>query len=127
MNKLEIAGTSSSPAVNLNPETGEFVFSGRSLPEDPMDFFKPVLDWFEEYKTKPINGAIFEFKLTYFNTASSKVFFSLIQIVDQVNVDHPEIGNRVLIHANVDDEDLIELFEYYKELLSSNCLELKTV
>ena len=37
-----------------------------------------------------------------------------------------ESDNKIRIYTNDDDEDLIELFEYYQELLSSNCLELKS-
>lgn len=125
MERLEIAGTSNSPHIILDPEKGNFTFSGRSLPEDPMDLFQPVLDWFENYKSNPLTGVNFEFKLTYFNTASSKVFFNLFTTIDQINQDHPEAENRILIYTTDDDDDQIELFEYYKELLTSNCLEVK--
>ena len=125
MELIEIAETSSSPKITLNVEDNEFVFTGRSLPEDPMDFYKPVMDWMEAYKNSPTEGAHFEFKLTYFNTASSKVFFSLFQIIDKINLEHTGVDNKIVIYTSEDDEDLIELFEYYKELLTSNCLELK--
>jgi hypothetical protein len=126
METIEIKDTASSPGIILNPETGEFIFTGRSLPEDPMEFYEPVLGWIENYIANPIDNAKFEFKLTYFNTASSKVFFNIFQTIDKLNVDRPDVNNRILIYTNSDDEDLMELFEYYKELLSSNCMELKS-
>ena len=127
MEVIEIESTASSPGITLNPESEEFIFTGRSLPEDPIEFYNPVVAWFEKYRTSPIRGAMFQFKLTYFNTASSKVFFNLFQIVDKVNVENPDAENKIVIYANDDDEDLLELFEYYKELLDSNCLDLKIV
>ena len=127
MEVLEIAETTSSPGIVLNPEKNEFSFNGRSLPEDPLNFYEPVMNWMESYKKAPVYGAVFEFKLTYFNTASSKVFFSLFQIIDKINLEHTGVDNRIAIYTSEDDEDLIELFEYYKELLSSNCLELKII
>ena len=127
MRVIEIKSTASSPGIILNAEKGEFEFTGRSLPEDPIEFYEPVVSWFDEYKAKPINGAIFNFKLTYFNTATSKVFFNLFTIIDRLNIQHPEVNNKIVIFANNDDEDLFELFEYYSELLESNCLELKVV
>ena len=127
MRVIEIKSTASSPGIILNPEKGEFEFTGRSLPEDPIEFYEPVMAWFEEYKSNPITGAVFNFKLTYFNTASSKVYFNLFTIIDRLNIEHPEVNNKLVIYANNDDEDLFELFEYYSELLESNCLELKTV
>lgn len=126
MEIVVIKNTPSSPDVELNPKTGVFSFSGRSLPEDPFEFYGPVLDWFEEYKEKPISGARFDFKLTYFNTASSKVFFSIFQTIDNINLKHPGVENKIVIYANNDDDDLLELFEYYQELLTSDCLELKS-
>lgn len=126
MDTIEIKDTANSPGIILNPKSGVFRFTGRSLPEDPFEFYDPVIHWFERYQSNPISGARFEFRMTYFNTASSKVFFSIFQIIDQVNTSRPEMDNKVLIFANNDDEDLIELFEYYKELLTTNCLELRS-
>jgi hypothetical protein len=125
MQVLKIKDTASSPGIILNPEDGVFLFTGRSLPEDPIDFFEPVLGWFEEYKASPIAGSKFEFKLNYFNTASSKVFFHIFQLIDEINLKDEQVNNKIIIYANSDDEDLLELFEYYQELLSSNCLELQ--
>lgn len=126
MKIVKIEETSSQPGILLNRETGEFKFSGRSLPEDPLEFYQPVLDWFDEYAGNPLPGANFELKLTYFNTASSKVFFSIFQIIDKINLNKPGIENKIVIFTNKDDEDLMELFEYYKELLSTDCLDLRT-
>ena len=127
MEVIEIAETASSPGIILDPEKNKFVFTGRSLPEDPLDFYNPVMVWMEKYRQTPIEGAVFEFKLNYFNTASSKVFFSLFQVIDKINLEHTGVDNRIAIYTSEDDEDLIELFEYYNELLSSNCLELKII
>ena len=127
MEVLEIIETTSSPHVILDADKNEFIFSGRSLPEDPLDFYGPVIKWMDLYKINPAVGAHFEFKLTYFNTASSKVFFSLFQSIDKINLEHTGVDNKIVIYTSEDDEDLIELFEYYKELLSSNCLELKII
>ena len=126
MDSLVIEESFRTPKVVLNPEGGEFVFSGRSLPENPNEFYDPILKWMETYKSDPVQNAEFEFRMTYFNTASSKVFFSIFQIIDKVNTSKPGSNNKIIIFANDDDEDLIELFEYYQELLSSNCLELKS-
>lgn len=125
MQVLKIEQTSSSPQVLLDHENGKFEFSGRSLPEDPIEFYEPVVKWFEEYQNNALSDANFVFKLTYFNTASSKVFFNLFQMIDAINVKNAEANNRIVIYTNEDDEDLVELFEYYKELLTSNCLDLK--
>lgn len=125
MDPLFIEESFRTPKVDLNPNEGKFIFSGRSLPENPTEFYGDVIKWMEQYVLEPIPNAEFEFRMTYFNTASSKVFFNIFQVIDKLNVNKPGSDNKIIIYANDDDEDLIELFEYYQELLSSNCLELK--
>lgn len=126
MKVFKIEETASSPGILFNKESGEFRFYGRSLPEDPIEFYQPVLDWFDTYIKDPLPGANFELRLTYFNTASSKVFFSIFQMIDKMNLSKAGIENKIVIFTNSDDEDLMELFEYYKELLSTDCLDLRT-
>ena len=125
MDPLIIEESFRTPKVELNPNEGTFIFSGRSLPENPIEFYGDVIKWMEEYANDPTRNAEFEFRMTYFNTASSKVFFNIFQVIDKLNGNKPGSDNKIIIYANDDDEDLIELFEYYQELLTSNCLELK--
>ena len=126
MDALILEESFRTPQVELNPAEGKFVFSGRSLPENPTEFYGDIIKWMEEYTNNPTPNAEFEFRMTYFNTASSKVFFTIFQVIDKLNINKPGSDNKIIIYANDDDEDLIELFEYYQELLTSNCLELKS-
>ena len=125
MDPLIIVESFRTPRIELIPGEGKFEFSGRSLPENPNEFYGDVIKWMQEYSNAPIANAEFEFRMTYFNTASSKVFFNIFQVIDKMNIAKPGSDNKIIIYANDDDEDLIELFEYYQELLTSNCLELK--
>lgn len=125
MDALIIEESFRTPKVELIPSEGKFVFSGRSLPENPNEFYGDIIKWMEEYSKEPTPNAKFEFRMTYFNTASSKVFFTIFQVIDKLNTSKPGSDNKIIIYANDDDEDLIELFEYYQELLTTNCLELK--
>lgn len=126
MDSLILEESFRTPKVELNPAKGIFVFSGRSLPENPTEFYGDIIKWMEDYCNDPIPNAKFEFRMTYFNTASSKVFFTIFQVIDKLNTSKPGFDNKIIIYANDDDEDLIELFEYYQELLTSDCLELKS-
>lgn len=126
MDALILEDSFRTPKVELNPAEGKFIFSGRSLPENPTEFYGDIIKWMEEYCNEPTPNAEFEFRMTYFNTASSKVFFTIFQVIDKLNINKPGTDNKIIIYANDDDEDLIELFEYYQELLTSNCLELKS-
>ncbi len=50
MEALDIKATNDTPRVILDPENDIFEISGRSLPEDVVTFYQPVLDWLDDYK-----------------------------------------------------------------------------
>ena len=55
----------------MDKEKNIFEISGKSLPEDVVDFYQPLLDWLNKYRSTPNPKTEFTFKLMYFNTASS--------------------------------------------------------
>ena len=48
MEVLEIPNTAKTPQISLNPN-GTLLFKGRSIPENSIDFYRPVMDWLTEY------------------------------------------------------------------------------
>ncbi len=103
------------PGVILDAENGKFVLSGKSCPENVTEFYRPVLEWLEKYKENPLDKTVFEFKLEYYNTASSKVLFIIMQKLEAIQ----EMGKEVLIkwHYPEDDETLEEAGEEYNDLI----------
>ena len=63
MDALIIEESFRTPKVELDPSAGKFVFSGRSLPEDPNEFYDPVIKWMEKYIQNPTANAEFEFRI----------------------------------------------------------------
>ena len=53
METLRIEQTDDSPLVILDQENNQFEISGKSLPEDVVDFYQPVLDWLNDYRAEP--------------------------------------------------------------------------
>ena len=78
MSVIKIQGTDDTPTVILDKENNIFEISGRSLPEDVVVFYKPILEWLDEYKNDPLDKTVFNFKLEYFNTASSKLLLDVL-------------------------------------------------
>ena len=83
---LKLEATEDTPQVILDPANKKFQISGRSLPEDPTEFYDPIIEWLDEYCTNPNPKTNFDFKLEYFNTASSKqiykIFLRLKNLID---------------------------------------------
>lgn len=115
MEPLKIEQTDDSPFVELDREKDRFEISGKSLPEDVVEFFKPVLNWLQAYKTDPNPKTGFDFRLIYFNTASSKLILDILMIFEEM----AEEGHDVTIrwHALKTDEDMQEAGREYEEMV----------
>ena len=115
MEALKIKGTEDSPEVTLDLDANTMEISGRSLPEDVNTFYEPILSWIEEYSRNPLPKTVFDFKLTYFNTASSKVILDILTQFEELM----EEGHTVLVrwHYPADDEDMMEAGEEYADMV----------
>ena len=115
METLKIQGTEDSPGVILDTAENILELSGRSLPEDVNTFYEPVLSWIEEYAKEPLENTVFNFKLTYFNTASSKVILDILTQFEEMI----EEGHQVLVrwHFPDEDEDMQEAGEEYADMV----------
>jgi hypothetical protein len=78
MEPLRIKGTYSTPTVVLDKDGEIFELSGRSLPDDVATFYSPILQWIDEYSKEPNDKTVFNFKLVYFNTATSKLLLNIM-------------------------------------------------
>jgi hypothetical protein len=115
METIKIQGTEDTPKIMLDSENEIFEISGRSLPEDVSAFYEPVLNWLNEYAENPNSKTVFNFKLTYFNTASSKLLLDVLMKLEEMH----EKGQDVLIkwHYPEDDEDMAEAGEEYSDIV----------
>ena len=115
MEALHIQETDDSPKVILDQQDNHFEISGKSLPKDILQFYQPVLDWLNEYKNKPKPFTRIDFKLTYFNTASSKLILDILMILEEMKKE----GNGVLVRwiSPASDEDMQEAGREYQELV----------
>jgi hypothetical protein len=115
MQAIKIKGSDDTPNVILDKDNGIFEISGRSLPEDVAAFYEPILDWLESYAEEPLEKTVFNFKLEYFNTASSKLLLDVLLKLEDMYDD----GKDVLVrwHFPDDDEDMEEAGEEYADIV----------
>lgn len=116
METLRLEQTDDSPLVILDPADKLFEMSGKSLPEDAVDFYQPILDWLGAYRKEPLDRTIFDLRLIYFNTASSKLIMDILLIFEEM----VEEGHEVLIrwHAPKSDEDMQEAGREFEEMIA---------
>jgi len=111
MEIINLEGTEDTPKIILDKGNGIFEISGRSLPEDSTEFYSPVIEWIEAYKSDPNPSTSWVFKLEYFNTASSKLILDVLSKLEEVP------NSTVHWYFHEDDEDMEEAGEEFSELV----------
>ena len=103
------------PGIILDRDSEKFEISGKTCPEDAVEFYEPVFEWLEEYSENPLKNTIFDFRLTYYNTVSSKILMMVMMRLEEIS----ESGNNVKIRwfYPEDDEDMEEAGEDYEGML----------
>ena len=81
-----IEETKDTPTVRFDPENNEFLVNGKSLPENALEFYEPIMDWTNNYLNNPLPKTIFEFQLDYFNTASAKQLIKFFLLLEKLPV-----------------------------------------
>jgi hypothetical protein len=114
---LVMEGTEDTPSIHLDRNLGIYMISGRSLPEDVTEFYKPVLEWLEDFSIAPEPEIKFLIKLEYFNTASSKLLLDIMMKLEDI---HSSGSSNICIHWHFmnGDDDMYEAGEEYKDLIS---------
>ena len=116
MEKFSLTGSSKTPTINFDGETGVLEFKGRSIPENSVEFFAPLNNWLEEYESHPKKETVIDMKLEYFNTSSSKCILDFFKRLEKIN------GNQTNVCVNwyfeKDDEDMAEAGEDYEAIVS---------
>lgn len=113
MEPLDIKATNDTPRVLLDPDNNLFEISGRSLPEDVVSFYQPILDWLDDYILKPLPKTEFVFKYIYFNTATSKLVQDILIKLEQLQESGHEV--QVIWYYEQDDEDMLDLGMEFKD------------
>jgi hypothetical protein len=73
------------------------------------------LEWLEEYAKNPSEKTVLSLKLKYYNTASSKMFFSIIKRLNLIYKGGADI--EIEWHYQSDDEDMLDAGEYFRDLV----------
>ena len=106
--------TADTPSVILDADRGIFEISQMSLPEDAVDFYTPILAWLRDYAKDPNPETVFNMKLEYFNTASSKQLIQILLLLQDM-----KDKSNVLVkwYYKEIDEDMLSLGEEYKQIM----------
>ncbi|MBK9284509.1 MAG: DUF1987 domain-containing protein [Sphingobacteriaceae bacterium] len=85
MQNLNIEETGKTPGINFNTESGQLIIKGRSIPENSLAFYQPVLDCMDEYCNSPKEKTSIIIQLDYFSTSSSKCILDLFKKLENLH------------------------------------------
>ena len=116
MESLKLEGSPKTPHVNFDLESGLMELKGRSIPENSIEFYKPLIDWIDQYGRSPKAKSTLHMQLEYFNTSSSKSILDVFKKLEAIRA----AGNEVIIlwHYEADDEDMHEAGEDYAGIIN---------
>ncbi|MCB2195741.1 MAG: DUF1987 domain-containing protein [Bacteroidetes bacterium] len=115
MESISIEGTPKTPTVNFDAATGIVEIKGRSIPENSIEFYRPLVEWLEEYSKEPQKLTTVNIQLEYFNTSSSKCILDVFKKLEAIK----KARNEVVInwYYEEDDEDMLEAGEDYESII----------
>lgn len=114
MKPLKLLETSDTPEVTLDKERGRFEFYGKIMPENPKEFFEPIIEWFHEYIKESNQETCLIFKLDYFNTAASKKIVEILLLLQNIKNENKTV--QVNWYYKSIDEDMLEVGETFSEI-----------
>ena len=125
MENLEIEGSHKNffiPTVNFNAKTGICEISGESFLEDTVEFYRPLIDWIEEYINAVKGPIALIIKLTYFNTSTSRSILDILNLLR----DYEESGGEIVVNWHYDEND-IDMEEDIDDYIIDTGLEINKI
>ena len=120
MENIIITGTNKTPEVTFLANTRSMSLSGRSIPENSIEFYSSLILLADELCSS--EGAVdVNINLEYFNTSSSKCLMDLLKRIESSDVDA-----CVNWYYEEEDEDMLEAGEDYDAIIEIPFKLIKT-
>ncbi|PKP05238.1 MAG: nuclear pore complex subunit [Bacteroidetes bacterium HGW-Bacteroidetes-6] len=115
MTDISITKSEKSPEIKTDFANGMISIAGRSIPENSIGFYQPLLAALSEYVQQPTTTTELHIHLDYFNTSSSKCLLDLLRQLPKAI----ENGSATKVIWKVDegDEDMMEAGEDYAAIV----------
>ena len=118
MKRIELAASNNTPHIILDADSQSILIEGKSFPEDSKEFYRPVIEWMDEFKASDPKEVNISFNLFYLSSSS---IISVKQFLMKV-VDIGSSGAKTTIvwAYDEDDDDIKKTGEDYQRLTKLN-------
>jgi hypothetical protein len=116
MADLKLEGSPKTPTIEFNSGTGYLLVRGRSIPENSIEFYKPLIEALEAYNSSSQSNTKVDIQLEYFNTSSSKCILDVFKKLEAINSGSSEV--IINWYYEEDDEDMLEAGEDYQAIIN---------
>ena len=116
MADLNLEGSPKTPTIEFNSGSGYLLIRGRSIPENSIVFYKPLIESLDAYKNDSQSNTKVDIQLEYFNTSSSKCILDVFKKLEAINSGNSEVV--VNWYYEEDDEDMLEAGEDYQAIIN---------
>ena len=111
--KFIIEPSKRTPWILMEP--GRIFIMGRSIPENPGDFYRPVHEWVSKYARDNTGNSIIDLGFEYINTSSTKWIYTILKELSEMkSFSH---RTRIKWYYETGDDDLSELGLIMKSLV----------
>ncbi len=97
------------PSINL--QKGLIEIEGRSLPENVLVFYSPIINWVRKYSENPDEFTTINIYLSYTNSSSLKLIVDILSLLDNAFAE----GNKMELNWTYEQGD-DSLFEIAQDL-----------
>ncbi len=118
-------GTFETPSISFDLEKGTLEISGRSIPENPIEFYTPLFDALDKYEEGLLPLTTVDIKLDYFNSSSSKCILDVLKKLEEIN----QKGSKVTInwHYEEEDENMLTVGEDFNGIIDLPFVMIKII
>jgi hypothetical protein len=115
IDSLALEPTKKTPWIILEP--GRVFILGRSILENPAEFYRPIHDWVEKYVKESCDMTTIQFGFEFINTTSIKWVYAILKELAKI----PDMSTRAKIswYYEEGDEDMSDLGFILRSLV--NC------
>lgn len=110
---LYIKGTTKTPEVDFS--SGVIQLSGRSIPEDAVSFYQPLIRWVSNYIENPEKFTKVNFRIEYINSGSNRFIFAIFKLLDECYIKGHDIS--ITWYYEEDDDTIRGLGKDFQSLL----------